>query len=85
MDNFPLFYKEMLVFFNECKKINTLDYLNDVLKEPLWSNNKVLFKNKPIFIKSWLKSGLRYVNDIIDENGIKPIEWFTDKLICKKN
>ena len=25
------------------------------------------------------------MNDIIDENGIKPIEWFTDKLICKKN
>ena len=28
---------------------------------------------------SWLKSGLKYVNEIVDENGIKPFEWFTDK------
>jgi hypothetical protein len=76
MDSFPLFYKEMLVFFNECKKINTFGCLNDVLKEPLWSNNSVCCS----FIKTWLESGLRYVNDIIDENGIKPSEWFTDKL-----
>jgi hypothetical protein len=53
MDNFPLFYKKM-IFFNECKKINTLGCLNDALKEPLWSNDKVLFKNKPISIKAWL-------------------------------
>ena len=75
----------MLVFFNECKGKNRLYNLNNALREPLWSNNKIVFKNKPIFFKTWLKSGLKFVNDIVDENGIKPIEWFADKLICKNN
>ncbi|XP_056007600.1 uncharacterized protein LOC130050839 [Ostrea edulis] len=85
MEHFPLFYKEMLVFFNDCKKNKKQFYLNALLKEPLWCNKNFMYKNKPIFFHNWLRSGFKYLNDTVNENGIKPLEWFDDKLICKKN
>ena len=33
----------------------------------------------------WIKSGLRYVKDIVDENGLKPPEWFLFHLVKKRN
>lgn len=44
-----------------------------------------MFINKPVFFKEWLKSGIKYLNDIVDENGFKPAEWFSDQLVCRRN
>lgn len=85
IEHFPLFYKEIFVFLNECKKIKTDMSLNALLKEPLWCNKIFMFKNKPVFFKDWLKSGIKYLNDIVNENGLKPAEWFSDQLVCKRN
>jgi hypothetical protein len=75
----------MLIFFNECKKIKINQRLNELLKEPLWCNKNFVYKNKPIYFKNWLKSGFMYVCDVVDDNGMRPIEWFQDRLICKNN
>lgn len=83
--HFPLFYKEIFVFFNECKKFKSDMSLNALLKEPLWCNKIFVLKNKPVFFKEWLKSGIKYLNDIVNENGLKPAEWFSDQLVCKRN
>ena len=37
------------------------------------------------FFDNWIQSGFRYVVDIVDENGIKPIEWFYENLRRKRN
>jgi hypothetical protein len=59
--------------------------LNALLKEPIWCNKMFLYKSKPIFIQDWLKSGFEYLNDFVDRNGIKPLEWFSEKLTNKNN
>lgn len=74
IEHFPLFYKEIFVFFNECKKFKSDMSLNALLKEPLWCNKIFVLKNKPVFFKEWLKSGIKYLNDIVNENGLKLAE-----------
>jgi hypothetical protein len=85
MDYFPVFYKEMLTSFNECKKDKKQLRLNALLREPIWCNKMFLYKHKPIFFQNWLKSGFKYLNYFVDGNGIKPIEWFSEKLRNKNN
>ena len=40
-------------------------------------------KVNSIFFENWCRSGLRYVSDIVDKNGFKPIEWFYDTVNVK--
>jgi predicted secreted Zn-dependent protease len=80
MEYFPVVYKEMLTFFNECKKDKKQLCLNTLLKEPMWCNKMFSYKNMSIFFQNWLKSRFKYLNDFVDSNGIKPLEWFREKL-----
>ena len=59
--------------------------LHDVLCQPLWCNKLFQYKGKCVFFDNWIQSGFKYVVDIVDENGIKPIEWFYDNLRRKRN
>lgn len=68
MEHFPLFHKEIFVFINECKISKSDMSLNALLKEPLWCNKMFVLKNKPLFFKERLKSGIKYLNDIVNEN-----------------
>lgn len=85
IEYFFLFYKEIFVFFNECKKFKLDMSLNVLLKELLWCNKIFVLKNKLVFFKEWLKSGIKYLNDIVNENGLKFVEWFNDYFVCKRN
>lgn len=44
------------------------------LREPLFFNSHIKINNKPVFFKDWHMSGLRYVNDLINQNG-SPYTW----------
>ena len=50
----PLFYKEMLCCFNECK--SEINYekrsSNDILQQPIWYNTNLKYKGNPIFFES---------------------------------
>jgi hypothetical protein len=59
--------------------------LNALLKEPIWCNKMFVYKSKPIFFQNWLKRGFKYLYDFVDRNGIKPLEWFSEKLTNKNN
>ena len=47
----PLFYIQILVAFNECKKTQTLDKITSskLLQQPLWNNSLLLYKGQSLF------------------------------------
>ena len=84
--NLPLFYQHIFVSFNECKSCQT-DVISteNFLSQPLWNNKFILYKGKTLCFIDWIKSGLRYVKGVVDENGLRPPEWFLLHLVKKRN
>ena len=87
IQNLPLFYKEILTSYNECKKIQNVKSmsLEFFLCQPLWNNRFITFQGKTLYFHSWIKSGFKYVYDIVDVNGFKSPEWFLTNLKNKTN
>ncbi len=84
----PLFWVEVFAFFNECKSVkeNKLIKGNELLSEPIWLNKRFQHNDKPIFLSNWLKSGIIYVKDLFDINGIFISEnYIYNNLIDKRN
>ena len=40
-----------------------------VRKEMLWFNENILVQKRPIFYQKWYEKGIKFINDIVDENG----------------
>ena len=71
IDKIPLFYIQILVAFNECKKTQTLDKITSskLLQQPLWNNSLLLYKGQSLFFKTWINSGVLNLKDVIGDNG----------------
>ena len=52
--------------FNSCITEQTLD---NFLNEPVWYNSDIRVNNRCIFNRRMFESGVRIINDLIDENG----------------
>ena len=50
------------------------------MAQPLWLNNLIKIDNKHIFKKTWVKKGIFFVNDLIDENG----NIYSKQTLCEK-
>ena len=60
--------------------------LNHFLYNNIWSNTNFKLKGKTLYFENWVKSGLLYVKDIFNENGLlKSSEQIIDILIKKSN
>ncbi len=68
----PMFWCEVFCYANECKTLKDLKCLStyEFLSEPIWLNTRFLHKGKPIFLANWIKSGIFYVKDVFDQNGL---------------
>ena len=85
--HFPTFYREIFLFFIACKSTVNLTHVSlcNFLKQPLWCNKLITYKSKSLLFENWSRSGLHFVSDIVDENDLKPLEWFYDTLRMKNN
>ena len=62
------FWKDVLqTFININKNINLKDDM--VLQTPLFYNIKIKIGGSHIFYKTWFDKGIRFLNDLIYENG----------------
>ena len=43
--------------------------IDDILSQCIWNNDDIKIGNKTVLYKTWLKRGIVFVNDLIDENG----------------
>lgn len=82
LQKFPKFYKEIICSFNECKSSHVS---RKQLTENLWLNNFIKCKEKPLFLESWIKSGILYVKDMFTIDGIKDLNDITENLKSKRN
>lgn len=84
----PLFYKQILSSFNECKQRCNFDNIspNDILKQPIWNNNNIKIKGETLFFKNWVNSNILYLKDLIDDNGnIKTLQVLSTIIKRKSN
>ena len=59
---------------------------DSLLQQTVWCNKYVRYKGKTIFFQNWIKSGIKYVCDLFDENGrFKSIECFSQVLYRRHN
>ena len=65
----PVFYSHILNAWNGFRSIFQPQSPVSVRKEMLWFNENILVQKKPIFYQKWYKKGIKFINDIVDENG----------------
>ena len=70
----PNFYIEMLLAFNKRKKHvdfhRSPSYHVLVGLQPIWANTNFMPNKKCLFFQEWIKSGILFVKDLINENGM---------------
>ena len=62
------FWKDVLLSFRNLNKKMILNVEN-VLKSPLFHNENIKIDGTSIFFKPWFNKGVKYVNDLGDDNG----------------
>ena len=87
LKNIPKFYTEVVSSWNasgggQVKKPVTF---SDIRKQVIWGNKFIKFKNKSIVFENWIKSGLVFLNDILDETGSITQDYIYERLQYKSN
>ena len=74
--------------FNEAKTVLPFNQLNDdlFLQQTIWNNLYFKVKGKPLLFRNWLKSGIKYVKDLYDDDGnFHDIAYFSNIIVNKSN
>lgn len=63
------FWKDVL---QSLISINTKMVLTEesVLKSPIYHNGNIKIGGSHIFFESWFDKGIKYINDLVNENGV---------------
>ena len=78
-----LFYKKILVFFNELKTLYSYDQKQELI---LFNNKDILVDGKPIFLSEWFRKGILSINELLNETGnVLTFQEFRDKYSCESN
>ena len=59
------FWKEVLLALSELITVT----VHQVACQPLWNNDMIKVNKKVLYLKSWCKKGVRFVNDILKTDG----------------
>jgi len=62
------FYKQVLAAWYSFYSIKP-NSVDEIRKEILWNNKFITIDSKPAFYKSWFKSGIIHVQDLLNESG----------------
>lgn len=83
----PIFYREIFEAFSYSKTTKEANAMStpEFLQQHIWGNKLFMFKNKTLYFQNWFNKGFKYVKDIVDENGLKPLEFFSNILAQKNN
>lgn len=78
----PVFYREVFINFNECKKRKDISMLNDYeyLSSPIMGNSLIQHRGKSIFFPHWIKSNIKYVKDLYDNSG----NFITEEILLQR-
>ena len=83
IDGLPLFYRNMLTFFDELKNLYSYDGMQDIV---LFNNKEILVGGKPVFIKEWFDRNILSIQDLLNSNGqLLSFQEFINKYDCHTN
>ena len=66
LSEIPIYYKNCITAFHEICKLSRCLMPNELL----WYNSRIKFKGKSLCFKNWVRSGLNYVSNIVQNNVI---------------
>ena len=66
----PLFYQDLITTWQNIQSTSIPNTGTDIMNEMLWHNNFITIEGKPIFFKTWYRKGVRFIRDIVDDQGI---------------
>ena len=55
----------------------------EIRKQIIWGNSYIRLNNKTLLFKSWIKSGIRHINDIVKNDGLIDQTIYLEKLLYK--
>ena len=64
--NLPLFYHELLDYFQEVTKFSEYDKNNDLI---LWNNRRITIERNSVFWKQWFDQVVTFISDLTNSNG----------------
>ena len=82
----PEFYRDIIFNLNKCKSQKDFNALNkhEILSQPIWGNNYFKVGNRCLYFKEWIKCGILYVKDLIDDDGLMLTDDNMFRKICDK-
>lgn len=82
-----IFYREIFEAFRSSKCTKKVKAMStpEFLQHHIWCNKIFMFKNKILCFQNWFNKNFKYLKDIIDDNGLKPLEFFPNTLTQKSN
>ena len=89
IEQLPPFYKAMLICYNKAFVSSKVDFINTIMNQPLWGNKYITKmtkgKKNVLFLRNWIRSGIRKVGDLIFTDGILDENCIYQRLIGKQN
>ena len=65
---YNIFWSDMFSAYSYFLTIHYNNHVN-VSSQPIWNNDNIKIGNLPIYMKKWCQKGVRFINDILDEEG----------------
>ena len=83
------FYKEAFKCYNEAFVYNLEEFATNFFTKSIWGNKFIFVKRKRkkcvLFLRNWVRSGIRYIRDLRFVNGILDIDYVLKKVIHSTN
>ena len=83
LEHLPIFYKNILEFFNELKTLYGYDQAQDLI---LFNNKEILVGGTPVYLSDWIKRDVVSIKDLLKEDGsYLSFQEFSEKFSCQTN
>ncbi len=69
LQNTNCFWRDVLKAWIQIVKNNKPICISDFVRSSLWHNENILLGKKTLYYKHWVKNGVNFVNDLLDEKG----------------
>lgn len=85
----PEFYRQVVKCYNTAFASNKAEFEDTIMDQKLWGNKFITYtkrgKKNVLFLRNWIRSGVRKVKDLNFNDGILDVELVYQKIIFKTN
>ena len=89
VENIPCFYKQAFKHYNKAFASDKEEFEKSIMSQPLFGNKfittYVKHKKRVLFLRNWIRGGIRKVGDLVFSNGILDERSLYHKLTMRQN